>query len=166
MCTQRRKIHLMCTLRSNLSAGVDSPGSTRGPNFMNNKNLAAICWQGFFTYSVYSWLPALCPACLNKPSESTTARKPWFCLSTNGMRLALSNQNYTIWICYLHEWTSLRIWAGTFSIKGSLPFGSVNGNLGCYLNLCLLGYSSFAQIDTYDFLIKSKNNFGYSIMDF
>lgn len=44
--TLGRNIHLMWTLRRNLSAAMDSPRSTKGPDFINNKSLAAVCWQG------------------------------------------------------------------------------------------------------------------------
>lgn len=42
---------------------------TGGPNFMNNNSLAAICWQGLLTHSVYLEEPqaelwASCTACL------------------------------------------------------------------------------------------------------
>ena len=49
--TPRRKIHVMWTLRRNLSAEMNSPQSTKGPNLWINKSLLAICWQWLLTYS-------------------------------------------------------------------------------------------------------------------
>lgn len=56
---------------------------------------------------------------------SPPLQKPWFPLSTEGLRPALSNQNCTIGYFFFLKQTYLRTWAGTSTIKGSLPFVSV-----------------------------------------
>lgn len=83
MWIPRRKIHLMWIPRRNLSAKMDSPRSTKGPKFINNKNLRAVCWQGLLMYWAEAQTEVL--ASLTMPwlftsYESTTAGKPWFCL--------------------------------------------------------------------------------------
>lgn len=65
------------------------------------------CWQRLLTYSEFQQqhqteISASCiKPCLFLSSGSTTAGKPWFCLSTSGLRPAPSNQNNTtcILIC-------------------------------------------------------------------
>lgn len=67
--TLRRKIHWMLDLRRNLSAGMNSGWSTKGPNFVN-KSLVVIYSQVLPEHSKYqekqtnSQLPTLYPACL------------------------------------------------------------------------------------------------------
>lgn len=64
---------------------MDSPQLNEGPHFINNKSLAAICWQGLLKHSAHQeephidcLLPALCPACLCPLSEQLQ-EKPVFC---------------------------------------------------------------------------------------
>lgn len=63
----RRKINVMVTPRKDLPAEMNSPWSTKGPTFINNKNLVAIsCLGSSCTRStrqslrLNSWLPSLC----------------------------------------------------------------------------------------------------------
>lgn len=91
----RRKIHLTWTPTRNLSAKMDTPWSTEGPKFMNNKNIAAICWQGLLMYSLH-WVEAHTgfsasfpvPACLHHLSLPLSS----FRLSTNGWELPHPNR--------------------------------------------------------------------------
>ena len=84
--TPKRTIHLMWTLRRNLSDEMDSPCSIEGPNIIRNKILVALCWQGLLMYLIYQEEPQTellasrtMPPCYSaSPSESTTAEKPWF----------------------------------------------------------------------------------------
>lgn len=59
----------MWTPRRTLSAETDSPRSTKGPHFMNDRSLVVICWQRLLTHSTpgrtSDWTPllsTLCPA--------------------------------------------------------------------------------------------------------
>lgn len=38
---------------------MDFQWSTKVHNFVNNKSLVAICWQGLFTYSAYQEEPQI-----------------------------------------------------------------------------------------------------------
>lgn len=55
------------------------------------------------------------------------------------------SQNCTYCIHIYIKQTYLGIWLGTFTIKCGVPFASAEHNLGCYLNLCLLGCSFFCS---------------------
>lgn len=76
-----------------LPAKRDSPGSTKGSNFMSN-SLAAIRWQGLVKYSTDQEKPQAelsASRSLFMLPESATAGKPRFHLSTNRLRPAPSN---------------------------------------------------------------------------
>lgn len=114
-----RKIHLMWTLRRNLSAETDSPWPTEGPSFINNNNLATIYLQELLLCSIDQEKPHTEPsASLTMPHifmllESTTAGKLYFCLSNNRLRPAPSNQNCTVWIPCLHKMDLIEtFWGG------------------------------------------------------
>lgn len=136
--TPRRKIHLIWIPRRNLSTEMDSPWLTESPSCVNSKSLVAICWRACTLCTrknlrLTSQLPALCLDCL---PVSTTARKPWFPLSTCRLRPALSNQNCTIRLSHLCK-VDLIGRVGTFTVHGDLPFILVEHSLNCYLNLPL-----------------------------
>lgn len=59
----KRKSSLLCNLRRDLSANMDSPWSTHGPNFINNKSLVSICWQRLLSY----------PVCQEEPQTELSA---------------------------------------------------------------------------------------------
>ena len=121
MWTPGRKIHLMWTLRRNLSPDVDSLWSNEGPHFKSNKSHLVISWQGLLMLSVSREEPQtkVSASCtmprLFMASESTPAGKPWFHLSTNELRPAPANQNCIncIFICIYTEQSELRGWACT-----------------------------------------------------
>ena len=84
------------TLRRNLSAEMDSPWSTKGPNFVNRNLLTGAPRCSVPTDKDPDCTLSFCTMpYLFLQSESTTARKPWFYLSTNGHKPAPSSQNYT-----------------------------------------------------------------------
>lgn len=85
---------------------------------------------------------ALCPAYLHHLSQPLQGNPGFICLSTSGLRLAQSSQNYTIWIPHLPKTNLIGTWLRTFVING-LPFVSVEHSLSYYVNLCLLSCSPF-----------------------
>ena len=111
--TLRRKTHFMWTWSRNLPTEMDSPWSTEGPNFINNRAWWPFADRGFL-HTLYTgknlrlnFLSAsgfhTVPSVFT-PSESTTQRrKLWLSISTNRLRPALSNQNCTVWIPHPHK---------------------------------------------------------------
>lgn len=99
--TLRRKIHLM----------MDTPSWTKGPNFINNKSIAVICWQGLLNIlstrknlRLNSQLPVLCPACLHclvKYHRKALVSSFYQCIEACPVQSELHS-----WIPKLH-WTDL-----------------------------------------------------------
>lgn len=148
----------------NLSAELDSSCSNRGPSFINSKTLEAICWLGLLMKSLdweeikrtLGFLQHMC--FLFTPSESTTSGKPWFYLSTYGLRSALSNQKCTIWIVYLHKMGLIDYLGGNFCYKRWLPL-SLSGTQFRLLpeSICLSAAASLAQTNALNFYYILKH---------
>lgn len=165
----RRKIHLMWTLRRDLSAEMDSPWLTEGPNFMDNKSLEAICRQGFSrilypgkSLRLNPWLPALRPAffChLVNPCWETLVSSFYQPTDTCVIQSELHNFD----IPHLHKTNVIENLGRKFHYNRLLPFVSVEHNWSCYPNLCLQATTPFAQINAYSSLLQFKISFDFHI---
>lgn len=121
------KIHLIWTPRKNFFAEMDSPWSTEGPHFMNNKSLMAIFWQGLLStlcmlgrtpertlsflhcaWLVYTVWVIHCRETLVSPFYQQTDICP-------------IHQKYTIWIPHLHKMNLIENLGRTYPIKKWSP---------------------------------------------
>lgn len=134
---------------------MNSPWSTESPNFMNDKNLETICRQGFLTFSV-SWEKQT--EFLFTLSQSTTAGKPWFQLSTTGHRPALSSQKCKSWIPHLHEMNLIGNLGGKLCYTKWHPLCLGENSLGVTWICVSRAVGRFAQLSAYYFLLHSKIN--------
>lgn len=126
-----------------------------GPHFMSNKRLVAICWQGSLHILHQEEVQTELYAPLVYIIWPTTAGRPWFHLSTRGLRPALCSQNCTIWYLIYMRQTYLGTWAGIFTIKSALSF--VENNSGCYLNLSPRLQLLFCSNKCFPFFITIQN---------
>lgn len=128
----------------------------------SSKSTVAICWQGSITLyleesqtalRLYTLLPYAvwdnhCREVLVSSFSQWTEPCP-----VSQLRY-LSWEYCTIWILRLHKMELRRTWVGT------LPFVSMEQNVGFYQILCLPDCTSYAQITINYSLFQSKVNFG------
>lgn len=150
---------------------MNSPWSTKGPHFINNRSLVAICWWAPQVLCIpgrtSDWIrgfphPA---ACLWR--ESAPGGKPLLHLSTNRLRPVLSTQDCTIWVPHLHKTDLIENLGRIFHYKRRLPLCLSGTQFRLLPESVSAGLQLLsAQINAFYSLLLSKINFGsYSLLE-
>ena len=106
-------------------------------------------WSCLFYGTAFHTMP-----CLFMPSESTTAGKPWFHLSSKGLRSALSNQTCTTCRPHLHKTNLIETSGGSFHYKSGF---SLSGTQLLHKSVSLMVQLLFVQINVLILLKKEIN---------
>lgn len=139
---REKKKDLMWISRRNLSAAMDCPWPTVGPNFTKHKSVAAI--SSLHTpenLSLNSQLPALCPACLCHLVNNY--RETLILFFYQQTETGPIDHNWIIWIPHLHKTYQIENTGENFLYKRQLPLCLYGTQFATWI--WTPGYSSFCS---------------------